>query len=179
MEDNEFVVVAFDGDVHLGGDDFNKKIMDFCLKEFSSEFNIKEDNIREDIKAMNRLKIASENAKRRLSSANETNIYLEEFYNKKLLDININRETFESICGDLFNKLIQSLDRVLDYANKGVSEIKEIVVVGGSTRIPKIKELIKIYFYDVNINDSINPEEVVAVGAAIQAAKINKDILNE
>ena len=177
-----FNVVATAGDSHLGGDDFDKKIMDFCLKEFSSKFNIKEDDIRKDTKAMNRLKIASEKAKIRLSLEKETNIYIDEFYNKELLHIKIKRETFEYICQDLFNKLIKPLDKVIDDAEKGVSEIKEIVFVGGSTRIPKIKELINNYFFDVNINDSINPDEAVAYGAAIQAAKIIKqgtDILND
>ena len=177
-----FNVIATAGDSHLGGDDFDKKIMDFCLKEFSSKLNIKEEDIKKDKKSMNRLKIVSEKAKIRLSLEKETNIYIDEFYNKELLHIKLKRETFELICQDLFNKLIKPLDKVIDDAKKGVSEIKEIVFVGGSTRIPKIKEIINNYFFDVNINDSINPDEAVAYGAAIQAAKIIKqgtDILND
>ena len=182
LDQEIFNVIATSGDSHLGGDDFDKKIMDFCLKDFCSKFNIKEDEIKNDTKAMNRLKIASEKAKIRLSSEGETNIYIDEFYNKELLHIKLKRETFENICQDLFNKLIKPLDKVIEDAKKGVSDIKEIVFVGGSTRIPKIKELIHNYFFDVNINDSINPDEAVAYGAAIQAAKIIKqgtDILND
>ena len=181
-EQEIFNIISSAGDSHLGGDDFDKKIMDFCLKEFCSKFNIKEDDIKNDTKAINRLKIASEKAKIRLSSEEETNIYIDEFYNKELLHIKLKRETFENICQDLFNKLIKPLDKVLEDAEKGASDIKEIVFVGGSTRIPKIKELIHNYFFDVNINDSINPDEAVAYGAAIQAAKIIKqgtDILND
>ena len=182
LDQEIFNVIATAGDSHLGGDDFDNKIMDFCLNEFCSKFNIKKDEIKNDTKAMNRLKIASEKAKIRLSSEEETNIYIDEFYYKELLHIKLKRETFENICQDLFNKLIKPLDKVIDDAKKGVSEIKEIVFVGGSTRIPKIKELIHNYFFDVNINDSINPDEAVAYGAAIQAAKIIKqgtDILND
>ena len=171
-----FNAIGTPGDSHLGGDDLDKKIMDFCLKEFSSKLNIKEEDIRKDKKSMNRLKIASEKAKIRLSSEKETNIYIDEFYNKELLHIKLKRETFELICQDLFNKLIKPLDKVIADAKKGVSEIKEIVFVGGSTRIPKIKEIINNYFFDVNINDSINPDEAFAYGAAIQAPKVlNKE----
>ena len=86
------------------------------------------------------------------------------------------------MCQDLFNRLIKPLDKVIDDSQKGVSDINEIVFVGGSTRIPKLKEIINNYFFDVHINDSINPDETVAYGAAIQAAKLMKqgnDILND
>ena len=183
IEDQEiFDIKATAGDSHLGGDDFNKKIIDYCLKEFCTKFNINENEIKEDTKAMNRLKIAAEKAKIKLSSELETIIDIDEFYNNQLLHIKLTRELFENISKDLFNKLLVPLDKVLDDAQKGVSEINEIVFVGGSTRIPKIKELINNYFYDVHINDSINPDETVAYGAAIQAAKLMRqgnDILND
>ena len=120
-----FNVIATAGDSHLGGDDFDKKIMDFCLKEFSSKLNIKEEDIRKDKKSMNRLKIASEKAKIRLSSEKETNIYIDEFYNKELLHIKLKRETFELICQDLFNKLIKPLDKVIDDAKKEFLKLKK------------------------------------------------------
>ncbi len=183
IEEQEiFDVIATAGDSHLGGDDFNKKIMDYCLKEFSSKLNINEHEIRKDSKAMNRLKIAAEKAKIKLSSEKETSIDIDEFYNNELLHIKITRESFEDMCQDLFNRLIKPLDKVIDDSQKGISDIHEIVFVGGSTRIPKLKEIINNYFFDVHINDSINPDETVAYGAAIQAAKIMKqgnDILND
>ena len=183
IEDQEiFNVLSTSGDSHLGGDDFNKKIMDYCLKEFCSKLNIDEKILRENSQAMNRLKIASEKAKIKLSLEEKTIIDIDEFYNNELLHIQITRELFENMCQDLFNRLIPHLNKVLDDSQKGISEIKEIVFVGGSTRIPKIKEIIHNYFFDVHINDSINPDETVAYGAAIQAAKIMKqgnDILND
>ena len=183
IEEGEiFDVLATSGDSRLGGDDFDKRIMDYCLQKFSSELNVKENEIRKDTRAMNRLKIASEKAKIKLSFDEEACIYLDDFYNKELLQIKLKRKDFEKLCEDLFNKLTNPLDIVLKDAQKGASEIKEIVFVGGSTRIPKIKELVHNYFFDININDSINPDEAVAYGAAIQAAKLMKqgnDILND
>ena len=181
-EDEIFDILATSGDSHLGGDDFDKRIMDYCLHKFSSELNVNENEIRKDTRAMNRLKIASEKAKIKLSYDEETCIYLDDFYNKELLQIKLKRKDFEKLCEDLFQKLINPLDSVLKDAKKSISEIKEIVFVGGSTRIPKIKELIHNYFFDININDSINPDEAVAYGAAIQAAKLmqqGNDILND
>ena len=183
IEENEtFEVLATSGDSHLGGDDFDKRIMDYCLQKFSSQLNINENEIRKDTRAMNRLKIASEKAKIKLSIDEEAYIYLDDFYNKELLRIQLKRKDFEKLCEDLFKKLINPLDIVLKNAKKEYSEIKEFVFVGGSTRIPKIKELIHNYFFDININDSINPDEAVAYGAAIQAAKLmqqGNDILND
>ena len=183
IEGNEtFEVLATSGDSHLGGDDFDKRIMDYCLQKFSSQLNINENEIRKDTRAMNRLKIASEKAKIKLSIDEEACIYLDDFYNKELLQIKLKRKDFEKLCEDLFKKLINPLDIVLKNAQKDYSEIKEFVFVGGSTRIPKIKELIHNYFFDININDSINPDEAVAYGAAIQAAKLmqqGNDILND
>ena len=135
-----------------------------------------------DTKAMNRLKIASEKAKIQLSIEKVAIIDIDEFYNDQLLHMELSRETFETICEDLFNKLIPPLDKVLDDAKVGISDIKEIVFVGGSTRIPKIKTMIQDYGCDIHINNTINPDETVAYGAAIQAAKLVKqetDILDD
>ena len=156
--------------------------MDHCLKEFCTKLGINENEIRKDSKAMNRLKIASENAKIKLSSERETVIDIDDFYNNELLHLNLTRNQFESICKDLFDKLFKPLDKILESCPKSMESIHEIVFVGGSTRIPRIKEIVQSYFSDIHINDSINPDETVAYGAAIQAAKLNKqggDILND
>ena len=183
IEDQElFNVLATAGDSHLGGDDFNKKIIDYCLKEFSSHLNINENDIRKDAQAMNRLKIAAEKAKIKLSYELETTIDIDEFFNGELLHIKITREIFENLCKDLFMQLIKPINKVLDDGGKGYSDINEIIFVGGSTKIPKIKEIIRCCFFDIHINDSINPDETVAYGAAIHAAKLMKqgnDILND
>ena len=181
-EEEIFSVLATSGDMHLGGDDFDKKIVDYCLDKFCSKLKIDKISVEEDKKAMNRLKIASEKAKIQLSSEKETVIDIDEFYNNQLLHIELNRDIFEEICKDLFYKLIAPVDKVLESSKKSISEIKEIVFVGGSTRIPKVKSIVQDYFFDVHINNSINPDETVAYGAAIQAAKLLKqdsDILDD
>ena len=182
LEEEIFEVIASTGDSHLGGDDFDKKIIDYCLKKFSNIYNINIDKIKEDTKAMNRLKVASEKAKIILSMEEKTTIYIDQFYENKILQVDITRKKFEEISQDLFTKLILPLDKVLDDAKIGVSQVNEIIFVGGSTKIPKINDLIRDYFYDININNSINPDETVAYGAAIQAAKLvgnENDIIND
>ena len=177
-----FNVKATSGNSHLGGDDFDKKIIDYCLKNFSNKFNLNLDEIRNDKKAINRLKIAAEKAKIILSTEEATNIYIDEFYNKEILQETITRQKFEDLCQDLFNELFNPLDKVINDSGKTISEINEIIFVGGSTKIPKIKELIKDFFFDIHINDYINPDETVAYGAAIQAAKLmgqGNDIIND
>ena len=181
-EEEIFSVLATSGDMHLGGDDFDKKIVDYCLDKFCSKLKIDKKSVEEDKKAMNRLKIVSEKAKIQLSSEKETVIDIDEFYNNQLLHIELNRDIFEEICKDLFYKLIAPVDKVLESSKKSISEINEIVFVGGSTRIPKVKSIVQDYFFDVHINNSINPDETVAYGAAIQAAKLLKqgsDILDD
>ena len=183
IEDEEiFNVIEKFGDSHLGGDDFNQRIIDFCLKEFCTKFNFNCKDVRLDSEAMNRLKISAENAKIRLSSELEVSIDIDDFYKHELLHIKLTRSLFEDLCKDLFDRLINPLDDILSKCPKSMDSISEVVFVGGSTRMPKVKELIKNYFYDVHINDSINPDETVAYGASIQAAKLNKqggDILND
>ena len=183
IEDEEiFNVITTGGDSHLGGDDFNQRIIDYCLKEFCKNFNFNIKDIRKDSEAMNRLKIAAENAKIRLSSESEVSIDIDDFYTHELLHIKLTRFAFEDLCKDLFDKLLNPLEDIISKCPKTMDSISEVVFVGGSTRMPKVKELIKNYFYDIHINDSINPDETVAYGAAIQAAKLNKqggDILND
>jgi len=131
---------------------------------------------------MNRLKIAAENAKIKLSTESEVSIDIDDFYNHELLHIKLSRILFEDLCQDLFDKLLKPFDTIIQKCPKSNESINEIVFVGGSTRMPKVKELVQTYFFDVHINDSINPDETVAYGAAIQAAKLNKQggyILND
>ena len=144
--------------------------MEHCLKEFCNKLNIDIKEVKKNSEAMNRLKIASENAKIKLSTEQEVSIDIDDFYNRELLHSKITRNYFEEICKDLFDKLIKPLDKIIEHCPKSIEGINEIVFVGGSTRIPKVKELVKNYFYDIHINDSINPDETVAYGAAIQAA---------
>ena len=183
IEDDEiFNVIDTGGDTHLGGDDFNQRIIDYCLKEFTNKLNIEINDIKKDSEAMNRLKLAVENAKIKLSSEKEVLIDIDDFYNNELLHIKLTRILFEDICQDLFNRLLLPFDKIIEKCPNSIESISEIVFVGGSTRIPKVKQLVQNYFYDIHINDTINPDETVAYGAAIQAAKLNKqggDILND
>ena len=172
VEGDLFKVIATSVDSHLGGDEFDKKIIDYCLKYFGNTFNVNIDEIKKDIRAMNRLKIASEKAKTILSIEEKATIYIDEFFNKEFLQINITRKQFEEINKDLFNKLISNLDKVLEDSKIELSQINEIILIGGSTKMPKIKEMVSIYFNDISINDSINPDETVAYGAAILASKL-------
>ena len=177
-----FNVIDTGGDSHLGGDDFNQRIIDHCLKEFSIKLNIEVRDVKQDSEAMNRLKIAAENAKIKLSTESEVSIDIDDFYNHELLHIKLSRFNFEDLCKDLFDKLLKPLDKIIEKCPKSIESINEVVFVGGSTRMPKVKELIQNFFYDIHINDTINPDETVAYGAAIQAAKLNKqggNILND
>ena len=183
IDDKEiFNVIDTGGDPHLGGDDFNQRIIDHCLKEFCTKYIIDIKEVSNDSEAMNRLKIAAENAKIKLSMETEVSIDIDDFYNHELLHIKLTRFNFEDLCKDLFNKLLKSLEKIIDKCPNSTESISEIVFVGGSTRMPKVKELVQNFFYDKHINDSIDPDETVAYGAAIQAAKLNKQggyILND
>ena len=183
IDDGEiFNAIDTGGDAHLGGDDFTQRIIDHCLKEFCTKYNIDIKEVRKDSEAMNRLKIAAENAKIKLSTEKEVSIDIDDYYNHELLHVKLTRFNFEDLCKDLFDKLFKSLDEIIKKCPKSTESVSEIVFVGGSTRMPKVKELVQNFFYDKHINDSIDPDETVAYGAAIQAAKLNKqggNILND
>ena len=184
-KNEKFEVKCTSGDTHLGGEDFDNKLVEYCLREFCTKYSINENEIRiNNTKGMKRLKIACEKSKRLLSISMEIPIVVDNFYQDETLYIVITRAKFENLCKDLFNKLTAPIDEVLHIANIGPSNIKEVVMVGGSTKIPKIKEIIASFFEGVNvkINDSINPDEVVAYGAAVKAYIIHskkKAVLND
>ena len=181
----KFEVKGTSGDAHLGGEDFDNKLVQYCLKEFCNKYSYTEDDIRKNnIKGMKRLKIACEKSKRLLSISEEIPIYVDNFYKEETLYIVVTRAKFEDLCKDLFAKLYGPMDEVIFNAKIEISNIKEVIMVGGSTRIPKIKEIITSFFEGVcvKINDSINPDEAVAYGAAVDAYKIHskkKAILND
>jgi len=181
INNDNYRVKDIDGDTHLGGDDFDKIISNYCLSKFCKTFGIDENVIKKNNIAMNRLKIASEKAKKMLSYNNETNIEIDDFYKNEMIHVHLTRPKFEEICKELYNKIKRLLTKMKDKLRNGIKKIEEIILVGGSTRMPKIKEIIVQEFQDININDSINPDETVAYGAAILAAKLMKkeeNILN-
>lgn len=176
LGDGVFEVKSTDGDTHLGGDDFDQKIIDFLADEFKKQEGI---DLRNDPIALQRLKEAGEKAKIELSSRTDTEINLPFITatqeGPKHLVINLTRAKFEGICADLFAKILEPCQRAVKNSKVPMKEIDEIVLVGGSTRIPKVQALVKDFF-GKEPNKSVNPDEVVAVGAAIQGGVLKGDV---
>ncbi len=178
--DNVVEVLATGGDAFLGGDDFDNRVIDFLASEFKSETGIE---IKNDVMALQRLKEAAENAKKELSSAMETEINLPfitaDATGPKHLVKKLTRAKFESLTEDLIEETISKIESVIKDAGLTKNEISEVVMVGGSTRIPKVQERVKA-FINKDLNKSVNPDEVVAVGASIQGGVLKgnvKDVL--
>ncbi|MDE7217850.1 MAG: molecular chaperone DnaK, partial [Helicobacter sp.] len=169
-------VNATGGDAFLGGDDFDNRIIDWAAKEFQDESGI---DLKKDIMALQRLKDAAESAKKELSSANETEINLPfitaDASGPKHFAKRLTRAKFESLIDDLIEKTISTIDFVIKDAKLSKSDISEVVLVGGSTRIPKVQERVK-EFIGKEPNKSVNPDEVVAMGAAIQGGVLKGDV---
>jgi molecular chaperone DnaK len=174
--DGVFEVLATDGDAFLGGDDFDNRIIDWLANEFKAEQGI---DLKNDKMALQRLKEAAENAKKELSTAMETEINLPfitaDATGPKHLVKKLTRAKFESIISDLVDKTKTKIAEVLKQAGLDKSAIDEVVMVGGSTRVPKIQEMVKEYF-GKELNKTVNPDEVVAVGAAIQGGVLKGDV---
>jgi len=168
-----FEVKGISGDTNLGGEDFDNELVDYILEK--AKCNKKE--IKNDKKAMKQLKISCENVKKILSSSMKTILRIQNFYNNEDIIENITRKEFEDKCEHLFNKLEVSLKEALKNAKLNEEDIHEILLVGGSTKIPKVKKLIRNFFKNSKINDTINPDEAVAFGATLRAEKIlhNRD----
>lgn len=180
LGDGVFEVKSTNGDTHLGGDDFDKVIMDWLADEFKAEEAI---DLRKDPMALQRLKEASEKAKVELSSSSETEINLPYVTAvdgvPKHLVKKLTRAKFESLADKLFDRCLKPCEAALKDAGMSTSQIDEIILVGGSTRIPKVQEIVE-KFFGKKPNKGVNPDEVVAIGAAIQGAVLTgevKDVL--
>ena len=167
-----FEVLATSGDRFLGGEDFDNMLVENVLDKFCKDNNENKEQIRKDKKAIKKLKIACENIKKVLSYNDDTTLCISHFYNDKDIIQKITQKEFEYLCADLFFKIEKPLEDALFHAKITKKEIKQIILVGGSTRIPKIKNILKGHFQGSKINDSINPDETVAYGATLMAAKI-------
>ncbi|BCX79152.1 molecular chaperone DnaK [Campylobacter sp. 19-13652] len=174
--DNVVEVLATGGNAFLGGDDFDNKIIDWLVSEFKNESGI---DLKNDVMAMQRLKEAAENAKKELSSAAETQINLPfitaDATGPKHLVKTLTRAKFEGMIEPLVAETITKINEVVKDAGLSKSDIKEVVMVGGSTRVPLVQEEVKKAF-NKELNKSVNPDEVVAIGAAIQGAVIKGDV---
>ncbi len=180
LGDGVFEVKSTNGDTHLGGDDFDKVIMDWLAEEFRKEENV---DLRKDPMALQRLKEASEKAKIELSSSSETEINLPYITAidgvPKHLVKKLTRAKFEQLADSLFDRCLRPCEQALKDAGLSASQIDEVILVGGSTRIPKVQEIVE-KFFGKKPNKGVNPDEVVAVGAAIQGAVLTgevKDVL--
>jgi molecular chaperone DnaK len=175
--DGVFEVMATNGDTHLGGDDFDQRLIDYIADEFKKQESM---DLRSDPMALQRLKEAAEKAKCELSQQKETSVNLPfitaDQNGPKHLQVTITRATFESICADLFDRLRKPCESALKDAGLSASGVSEIVMVGGSSRIPKVQEITKEIFQTAELDRSINPDEVVAVGAAIQGGVLTGDV---
>jgi heat shock protein 1/8 len=159
-------VLATAGDSHLGGEDLDKRLVDHCVREFRSKSKL---DISENQRSLRRLKTACERAKRTLSSSTTATIEIDSLFEGTDFNTTITRARFENMCMDLFQKCMKPVDQVLKDAKLSKRDVDEIVLVGGSTRIPKIQEMLQNYFNGKTLNNSVNPDEAVAYGAAIQA----------
>jgi len=181
IDEGIFEVKATAGDTHLGGEDFDQRLMDHFVKEFKRKHKA---DLTSSDRSLRRLRTACERAKRTLSSSATTTVEVDSLFEGIDFNTTITRARFEGLCMDYFNNCIVPVEKVLRDAGMAKSEVDEIVLVGGSTRIPKIQELIENYFNGKKANKSINPDEAVAYGAAVQAAILSgcgdesvKDIL--
>jgi L1 cell adhesion molecule like protein len=167
IEDGIFEVKATAGDTHLGGEDFDNRL----VNHFAAEFKRKQKkDITSNVRAMRRLRTTCERAKRTLSTTTQTTIEIDSLYEGLDFFSSITRARFEELCQDLFRDTIKPVEKVLQDSKLSKGDINEIVLVGGSTRIPKIQNMLSEFFGGKELSRSINPDEAVAYGAAIQAA---------
>merc|ERR1712017_48501 len=167
IEDGIFEVKATAGDTHLGGEDFDDRL----VKYFTAEFKRKhKKDISGNARALRRLRTACERAKRTLSSTAQTAIEIDSLFEGIDFFTSITRARFEELCMDLFRDTITPVEKVMRDAKMSKSQVHDVVLVGGSTRIPKVQQLLTDFFNGKEPSKSINPDEAVAYGAAVQAA---------
>jgi len=154
-----FEVIATSGDTHLGGEDFDQRLVQYLIKKFKTKWNL---DPSDDQKALAKLRRKAEEVKKQLSTTHQVKVEIEALYKGKDLVETVTRAQFEQLCNDLFKKTLKPVQDVLDQSKLKKNQIDEIVLVGGSTRIPKVQELIKDFFNGKEPNKGINPDEAVA-----------------
>jgi len=167
IEDGVFEVKATAGDTHLGGEDFDRRLVEHCVQDFKRRFN---NDISNNKRSMRRLQNSCEIAKKTLSSSTFAAIEIDSLFEGIDYNTTITRARFEDLCSDLFRKTFDPVEKVLQDGKMSKSMIHDIVLVGGSTRIPKVQEQLSNYFNDKQLCKNINPDEAVAYGAAVQGA---------
>ena len=169
LEDGLFEVKATNGNTHLGGEDFDNRLVEYCAGEFRRKTGV---DIKSNPKALRRVRASCEKAKRALSAATQATVDIDALMDGEDLNVVITRSKFEDLCMDLFKKCMPPLENVIKDAKMSKSQVHDVVLVGGSTRIPKIQQMVQEFFNGKELNKYINPDESVAYGAAIQAAVI-------
>ena len=172
IDDGMFEVKATAGDTHLGGEDFDNRLVEYFAERFNKKYKC---NIKESPRAIRMLKAAAERAKRTLSTATTASVICESIYQGHDLMDNISRAMFENLNSDLFRKCIEPVNKVLTDSQTSKSDITDVVLVGGSTRIPYVQQLLKDFFNGKEPCRGVDPDEAVAFGAAVQAAIIKGD----
>lgn len=167
IDDGVFEVLATNGNTHLGGEDFDHKLMDYFIKLIKRKYN---KDISNDKKALGKLRRECERAKRALSNQHQVRIEIESLFDGIDFSEPLTRARFEELNMDLFKKTMGPVKKALEDANLKKTDIDELVLVGGSTRIPKVQQLLKDFFDGKEPNKGVNPDEAVAYGAAIQGA---------
>lgn len=172
IDEGIFEVKATAGDTHLGGEDFDNRLVNHLAAEFKRKYK---KDLMGNQRSLRRLRTAAERAKRALSSATQTSVEIDSLYEGIDFYTSLTRARFEELCADMFRSTLEPVEKVLRDAKVDKSQVQEIVLVGGSTRIPRIQKLVSGFFSGKEPNKSINPDEAVAYGAAVQAAILTGD----
>lgn len=172
IDDGVFEVLATNGDTHLGGEDFDQRVMDYMMKLFKRKYN---KDVSGDKRALAKLRRECEKAKRALSSQTQVRIEIESLHDGQDFSETLTRARFEELNSDLFRRTLKPVDKVLKDAGLAKGEVHEVVLVGGSTRIPKVQQLVSEFFNGKAPSKGINPDEAVAYGAAVQAGILSGD----
>merc|ERR1712055_609880 len=172
IEEGIFEVKSTAGDTHLGGEDFDNRLVTHFAQEFKRK---NKKDITSNKRALRRLRTACERAKRTISSSAQASIEIDSLYEGVDFYTSITRARFEELCADLFRGTLEPVEKSLRDAKMDKATIHDIVLVGGSTRIPKVQKLLQDFFNGKELNKSINPDEAVAYGAAVQAAILSGD----
>merc|ERR1719327_467539 len=172
IDDGIFEVKSTAGDTHLGGEDFDNRMVNHFVNEFKRKHK---KDLTSNKRALRRLRTACERAKRTLSASTQANIEIDSLFEGVDFYTSITRARFEELCSDLFKGTLEPVEKAMRDAKMDKSSIHDVVLVGGSTRIPKIQKLLTDFFNGKELNKSINPDEAVAYGAAVQAAILTGD----
>lgn len=177
MDEGMYQVKATAGDTHLGGEDFDSHLVVYCLKEFlKKNKNVDRESLMKNPRTLRRLRTACERAKRTLSSSTTTMIEVDSFYEGLDFRLQMTRAKFENLCSGEMRKCLNSVEKVLKDAKVSKAGVDEVVLVGGSTRIPYVQSMLKTFFNGKESKKDINPDEAVAYGATVQAAILNGNV---